>query len=208
MALIESEIKIMEKEQLTWPDISVAAASMFNIMGTNNEIAFAQKVWQNLSGLNLTSYSNNLELIKLKILFVALGDLYKDFCKLAYNKQTKFNYNDLLKLMDIDEYTLGRFYQATIKPKENKLPNDFSASKALEEFSKFFRKEIYQLLLKSRGSTHSLILCLWRAAYPYSDQDNFNDIKILFTDFSPANDKAQSWINLGCYILLDSEEAF
>lgn len=196
----------MLKETLTWIEIIDAAISMFNIMGTNKEVAFAQNVWDKLSELNLTSYSNNLELIKLKILFVAFADLYKDFCKVAYDKQTKFNYNDLLKLMDIDEFTIGRFYQAVIKPKENKLPADFNASNALEEFSKYFRKDIYQFLLKSCGSTHSLILCLWRAAYPYSDQDNFDDFKILFTDFSPANDKAQSWVNLGCYILLENEE--
>lgn len=38
----------MEKEQLTWLDINEAAASMFNIMGTNKEVAFAQNVWQKL----------------------------------------------------------------------------------------------------------------------------------------------------------------
>lgn len=196
----------MLKATLNWTDIKAAAISMFNIMGTNKEVAFAQKVWDKLSELNLTSYFNNLELIKLKILFITLGDLYKDFCKLAYDKQTILNYNDLLKLMNIDHFTLGRFYQATIKPIESKLADDFNSSKALEEFSKYFRKDIYQLLLKSCGSTHSLILCLWRAAYPYSDQDNFEDLKILFTDFSPANDKAQSWVNLGCYVLLENEE--
>lgn len=48
----------MEKEKLTWSDISYAAASMFNIMKNNKEVAFAQNIWQKLSELNLTSYSS------------------------------------------------------------------------------------------------------------------------------------------------------
>ena len=194
----------MEKEQLTWPDISDAASAMFNIMGNNKEVAFAQNVWQKLSELNLTSYSNNLELIKLKILFLALGDLYKDFCKVAFEKQTKFAYNDLLKKMNIDEFTLGRFYQSSIKPKENKLPDDFNSSKALEELTKYFRKDIFQLLLKALGSSNMLFISLWCTTNPDLDQDNLDIIKI-FLDTSLTICNAQSWISSGCYILLESE---
>jgi len=194
----------MDKEQLTWIDLEASASSMFNIMGTNKEIPFAQNVWQKLSALNLTSYSNNLGLIKLKILFVALGVFYKDFCKVTFKKQTEFNYNDLLKMLNIDEFTLGRFYQLTIKPKENKLPDDFNASKALEGLTKHLRKDIFQLLLKALGSSNMLFISLWRTTNPNLDQDNLDIIKI-FLDTSPAICNAQSWISSGCYILLENE---
>lgn len=197
----------MNKEQLNWNDIKTAASSMFNIMGTNKEVAFAENVWQKLSELNLTSYSNHLELIKLKIQFVALGVLYKDFCKVTFEKQTAFNYNDLLKVLNIDEFTLGRFYQVAINPKENKLPDDFNASKALEELTKHLRKDIYHLLLKALGSSHTLFISLWCTTNPDLDQDKLDIIKI-FMDTSPTNCNAQSWISGGCYIPLENESEY
>jgi hypothetical protein len=198
---------VINEEELTWTNIKDAAISMFNIMGTNKEVAFAQKVWDKLSELNLTSYSNNLELIKLKILFVAFGVFYKDFCKVSFEKQTEFNYDHLLKVLKIDEFTLGRFYQLNIKPKENKLPENFNASKALEELSKHFRKEIYQLLSKVLGSGSTLFISLWRTTNPDLDQDKLDIIKILM-DTSPASCNAQSWINSGCYNLIEDESEF
>lgn len=197
---------VINEEELTWTNIKDAAISIFNIMGTNKEVAFAQKVWDKLSELNLTSYSNNLELIKLKILFVAFADLYKDFCKVTYDKQTKFNYNDLLKLMDIDEFTIGRFYQAVIKPKENKLPADFNASNALEEFSKYFRKDIFQLLLTVYHSGRMLFVALWRTTYPDSDEDNLKDYEVPFYNLTKAKSKAYNWVESGSYVLLENGE--
>lgn len=198
----------MITKQLTWNKIKAVAPLMFNIMGTNKEIAFAHNVWQKLSQLNLTAYSTNLELVKLKIQFVALGVLYKDFCKVTFEKQTAFNYNDLLKVLNIDEFTLGRFYQETIKPRENKLPDDFNASKALEELTEYFRTDIFQLLFKFGGSSFRLFILLWRAAYPYSDEDNLTDIELFYNHLTPAKSIAYNWIENGCYILLDRESEF
>lgn len=198
----------MGKEQITWVVISDAASSMFNIMGHNKEVGFAENVWQKFSELGLTSYSNSFESIKIKILFLALGHLYKDFCNLAYDKHTIFNYRFLLTMMNIDEFTLGRFYQEYIKPKEIKIPDDFSSSKALEELSKYFRKDIYKLLFKVCGSSFGLFISLWRSTYPYSDEDNLNDTEIFYNNLTPAKSKVYTWIENGCYVILDKDIEF
>lgn len=193
----------MKREQLTWFDVKDVASSMFNIMGNGKEIVFAENVWQKLSELGLTSYSNNFERVKIAILFFAIGDLYRDFCTLVYDKNTKFAYSDLLIKMNIDELTLGRFYQEYIKPIEKKLPDDFDSNKAVEELSKYFRKDIYKFLLKACGSSFGLLAGLWRSTYPYSDEDNLTDIQILyFSSITPEKEKAHSWIENGCYVLL------
>lgn len=70
--------------------------------------------------------------------------------------------------MDIDELTLGRFYQEIVRPKEKNLPENFNSSQALEELSKYLRKEIYKLLLKVCGSSNGLFILLWRSTYPYT----------------------------------------
>lgn len=196
----------MVKGQITWKDIFEAATSIFNITGTNKEIAFAQNVWHKLSDLGLASYSNNFEKVKIKILFLSLGVLYKDFCNIAYDKHTLFNYNDLLNLINIDEFILGRFYQENIKPKESKLLYDFNSSNALEELSKYYRKDIYKLLLKVFGSSNSLFISLWRSTYPYSNEDNLKDYEIIFNNLTPAKTKAFNWIEDGCYVILDKGE--
>lgn len=193
----------MNKEQLTWLDVNDAAYSMFNIMGNSREIGFAENTWQKLSELGLTSYSNNFEKIKIKILFFSLGDLYRDFCNLVYDKSFKFKYSDLIRMMDIDVFTLGRFYQEIIKPKENKLPADFSSSKALEELSKYFRKDIYKLLSKIYGTGAVLFINLWRPTDPYPDENTLKDIENLYINFTPAKAKAYSWIENGCYVILE-----
>ncbi len=199
-------IRFMLNETLTWIEIKAAAASMFNIMGNGKEVIFAQNVWQKLSELGLTSYSNNFEQVKIKILFIAFGDLYKDLCIVAYGKHTTVNYDDLLKQLNIDEFTLGRFYQEIIKPKENKLPADFNASNALEEFSKFFRKDIFQLLLTVYHSGRMLFVALWRTTYPDSDEDNLKDYEVPFYNLTPAKSKAYNWVESGCYVLLEDKE--
>jgi len=198
----------MDKEQLTWFDVKASASYMFNIMGHNKGIGFAENVWQKFTDSSLNSYSNNFELIKLKLLFLSFGDLYKDFCKVVYNKHTVFMHTDLLKLMSIDEFTLGRFYQEIIKPKEKKIPANFNSSKALEELSKYFRKDIFKLLVNVCGSSNALFISLWRSTYPYSDEDNLKDFELLFNNLTPAKSKAYSWIENGCYVILDSEAAF
>lgn len=192
----------MKKEQLTWFDVKDAAFSMFNIMGNSKEIGFAENVWQKLSELGLTSYSNNFERVKIAILFYAFGDLYKDFCNLVYDKYTNFAYGDLLMKMNIDELTLGRFYQECIKPKEKNILDNFSTSDALVELSKYYRKEIYQLLIKACGWKNGLFLCLWRATYPYSDQDNLKDYEVIFLNTTPESDRAFKWVTDGCYVLI------
>ena len=193
----------MNKEQLTWFDVKDAASSIFNVMGNNKEIGFAENVWQKLSELGLTTYSNNFERVKIAILFFALGDLYRDFCNLVYDKYTKFAYSDLLKMINIDELTLGRFYQEYIKPKEKNIPDNFSSYDALDELSKHFRKDIYKLLLKACGSSFELFTSLWRATYPYSDEDNLTDIQILyFSSMTPEKERAHTWITNGCYVLI------
>lgn len=193
----------MDKKQLTWFDVKDSASSMFNIMGHKKEIGFAENVWQKLSELELASYSNDFERVKITILFFALADLYRDFCNLVYDKHSKFIYDDLLKQMNVDEFTLGRFYQENIKPKEKKIPDNFQVNDALAELTKYFRKEIFKLLLKVYGSINGLYISLWRSAYPYSDQDNLKDYEILFKDLSPESIKAQHWINNGCYVILE-----
>lgn len=198
----------MDKDQLTWFDVKDAASYMFNIMGNNKEVGFADNVWQKFTESSLTSYSNSFELIKLKILFLSLGELYNDFCKVVYDKHSVFMYSDLLKMMDTDEFTLGRFYQEIIKPKEKKLPDNFSSSKAFVELSKYFRKDIYNLLVKVCGSSFGLFISLWRASYPYSDEDNLNDTEIFYNNLTPAKSKAYSWIENGCYVILDNEKDF
>lgn len=117
-------------------------------------------------------------------------------------------HTDLLKLMSIDEFTLGRFYQEIIKPKEKKIPANFNSSKALEELSKYFRKDIFKLLVNVCGSSNALFISLWRSTYPYSDEDNLKDFELLFNNLTPAKSKAYSWIENGCYVILDSEAAF
>lgn len=194
----------MKNKKLTWFDVKDAASSMFNIMGNSKEIGFAEKVWQKLSELGLTSYSNNFERVKIAILFFALGDLYRDFCNLVYDKYTKYAYSDLLMKMNIDELTLGRYYQECIKPKEKNIPDNFSSSDALEELAKYYRKDIYKLLLKACRSSFGLFICLWRAAYPFSDEDNLTDIQILyFSSITPEKEKAHTWIENGCYVMLE-----
>lgn len=111
-------------------------------------------------------------------------------------------YSDLLKMMNIDELTLGRFYQECIKPKEKNIPDNFSSSDALEELSKYIRKDIYKLLIKACGWSNGLFLCLWRATYPYSDQDNLKDFEAIYLNTAPESDKAFKWINDGCYVLI------
>jgi hypothetical protein len=196
------------KDQLNWFNVKDAASSMFNIIGNNKEVGFAESVWQKLSEFGLTSYSNSFEIIKIKILFLALGDLYKDFCKVVYDKHTIFKYGDLIKMMNIDEFILGRFYQEIIKSKGNIIQDNFSSSKALEELSKHYRKDIYKLLFKVCGSTFGLFISLWRAAYPYSDEDNLSDIELFYNNLTPAKSKAYSWIENGCYVILDIEAGF
>jgi len=89
----------MDKEQLTWIDLEASASSMFNIMGNNKELEFVENVWQKLSEQGLTTYSTPFECVKIKILYFALGVLYKDFCKIVYDKHNVIMYTDLLKLM-------------------------------------------------------------------------------------------------------------
>lgn len=77
----------MNKEQLTWAEICKVATSIFNIMGINKEVGFAEKVWQKLSEFGLTSYSNSFERVKIKVLFLAFWDLHNDFCNVAYDRR-------------------------------------------------------------------------------------------------------------------------
>src|SRR4051812_25557705 len=93
-----------ERRVVEWKDVARDAELLFDVWTEGHELYWAMKCWQALVQKGLASYSNQLEYTLVLIRLIALAQMYKDFCDLAF-----YEYHDSEHNKWADELGLSNF---------------------------------------------------------------------------------------------------
>ena len=97
-----------ELRTIQWQEVSENADSLFRVWTDGRELQWAQKSWQALSKLGLTSYTNQVERTFVTIRFIALADIYRNFCDLAFDEAHEPEYTAWADEMNLDIFRVAQ----------------------------------------------------------------------------------------------------
>src|SRR3990172_11861772 len=79
---------------VAWEDVDDAAGAAFSIWVEQPELEWARRAWGVLAQAGLTAYSSERGRLRVLVRFVALADIYHQFCHLAWGEYYKPEYGD------------------------------------------------------------------------------------------------------------------
>lgn len=106
---------MLKTEKLSWEGVLPAAREAFDIWVGQPELRWAKKAWRHITSAGLANYTNELEYYMACVRFLALADVYHDWCAIAWDEN--HSYEDILYAAEefrFDPFRLGQL----IGPKE------------------------------------------------------------------------------------------
>lgn len=198
---------------LLWKDIKKTTNEIFNIWVGNPELLWAHDAWQKISEQGLASYENELEKQIVLMRLFALGTLYHEFCKIAFEENGYVNYIWWIEALPNDgiflsPFRLGQLVGSNYRSNEVILDEDNEQEFIAETVNSLVeqqRKIIVSALLKGYGSSSLLFAKLWISNRIPSDIDeNSNDMfdaetldDVLNTNINGYKMQAFNWIEDG-----------
>ena len=148
---------------LTWEDVSPVAQQAFSVWAHGCEYQWAQVAWSHLADACLTAYQTEGDRCRVAIRFLALAQIYLDWCARADEQE---EYDDLSGWADelgIGAFRLGQLAATARIEGDN---DEALRDAALSRFTHRARPEVREALLKGFGGNDGLFLSLWRINHP------------------------------------------
>jgi hypothetical protein len=183
-------------KKLGWEDVLPAAEVAFSIWVGQPEIRWAKTAWRHIMKAGLANYANELEYCKACLRFLALADVYYDWCLIAWNEE--YFDDEIMEAwehFEIRPFRLGQL----IGP--NELIEGYYSqrdlvSSAIGALVGTSRREVVQAILSGFGDTPDLFISLYNSDKSKKEEmitENWelNHVEVGFST-------AYGWIEEGC----------
>ena len=151
---------VREPHQIGWDRFVEVAEELFKVLG-RSELLWARQAWESLAKAGLADASSELDRHRVAIRFIALATIYREFCTLAWKKNTRSHYAEWAVFLDLYPLRLGQLLgeKATLpeKAKEERLLDEAVALLANRE-----RPALHKALLAAFGGVSKLFIAMWR----------------------------------------------
>jgi hypothetical protein len=155
---------------LDWEAVEAAAKLAFSVWVDHPEREWAKQAWHHVTAAGLTLYSCERERTKAAVRFVALAELYLDFCAIALDEQTGRDTWYLAEPLGITEEDVRALHGAGKRESEDdESDDDDLPGYILEELSDRVRPEVVSAILRGFDGPTELFLSLWRSHLPEPD---------------------------------------
>lgn len=149
-----------EPHQIGWDRLAEVAEELFKVLG-RSELVWAHQAWDHLVKAGFADASTELDRHRVAIRFVALASVYREFCSLAWKRNTRSHYSEWAVFLDLYPLRLGQLLgeKATLpeKAKEEKLLDEAVAVLANRE-----RAQLHKTLVSAWGGVSKLFTSMWR----------------------------------------------
>ncbi len=185
-------IHTLQNTVVKWNELKDAADRILSIFLSGEETKFAHKAWNYIIKAGLAEYSSPDEDVIVKMRFIALVDVYLDYCRIAHEEDHDSEYYDWIDHLDLEADRIPPVYESLFPNSE--ADKDLDVSDKIRVLSDYFRKEIVNCLIKGFGSESILFLAFWKSTHTRNKE---KDSEILN---SLSLDKLQvyEWIDNGC----------
>ncbi len=188
---------------LDWETVEPAARLAFSVWVDHPEREWAKQAWHHVTAAGLTLYSCERERTRAAVRFIALAELYLDFCAIALDEPTDGNAWYLAEPLGITAKGLRDLSDRdTPEPEDEDAPTEI-----LEELSDSVRAEVVSALLRGFDGPTPLFLSLWRSHLPEPDHLFDEDDRLaadwetndeILNDFTFRKADAYEWVCQGC----------
>ena len=183
-------------EKLRWADVFPAAEVAFNIWVGHPEIEWAKTAWRHIMKAGLANYTNELEYFKGCLRFLALADIYYDWCSIAWDEDHSDEaILDASEYFEMHPYRLGQL----IGPKElieKRITRKEFVKSAIRALVGTARMEVVEAILGGFGGTKGLLMSLYNSSSSKRDHMITEAWELDYVEL--GLDNAFSWIEAGC----------
>ena len=185
---------------VAWEEIEEAADSAFNIWLGQPEIRWAHLAWAEMGRAGLTSYGTGVERTIVLLRFIALSEVYWDFCACAWQEDPPMGSMELADVVEISAFRMGQLLGPEFLPDPESQEEEIFEY-ALREALDSSRTNVVQALLKGFGHATWLFISLWLssndkyAGVPWDalDPDVIDEV----TNHNPYGAEAYAWVESG-----------
>ena len=178
-----------QKDFVRWEDVERCASRAFDVWTHGAEKEWARTTWGLLCAAGLANYDNEVEPYEVRLLFLALGGFYRDFCALACEERSEPVYSYWAEELNLDSFVLGQIL--------GREP-DLDSSEALNLLVNRARPRL-ATLLETVFDGNDLLLCSLCRTY----DDDLSDDETL-NDPTPDQMAAYEWLQQGAYPVLEA----
>lgn len=185
-----------EHKTVNWNDVLPAAEVAFSIWVGQPEISWAKEAWGHIIKAGLANYANELEYCKVCLRFLALADIYYDWCSIVWDED--HDYSMILiasEDFEISPFRLGQLVGPNRMLEDNATEDGFEIE-AICTLVSAVREEVVQALLKGFDDATGLFISLLNSNKSKSEEMITGNWELNYVEFSWIN--AYGWIESGC----------
>jgi hypothetical protein len=149
-----------ELRTVEWVEVSENAEFLFHVWTKGRDLQWAQKSWQALSKRSLTSYTDQVERTSVIIRLIALADIYRKFCDLAFDEPHEPEYTAWASELNIEAFRVAQCTGPQFE-RDEEADADTLFDQALCELVEEARPAIYEALKTDFGDDSLLFVSLW-----------------------------------------------
>jgi hypothetical protein len=185
---------------LGWEEVEAAAPAAFDVWCGGADVAWARSAWKVLTQAGLTQYRDGVGRAEVLLRFLALGEVYRDFCACAWEEHTESSLPELAAALGLNPFRLGQYlgtaFEATGEEEEPPLEEGLAAAVGR------VRAGVVRALRAHYGSDDALFLWMWisndpdRAGRSWEAMDD-DELDEVLNDPTPGRCAAYAWITDG-----------
>jgi len=163
-------------------------------------VAWARSAWAVLARAGLTRYRDGVGRAEVLLRFLALGEVYRDFCACAWDERTECSLPELAGALGLNPFRLGQYlgaaFEATGEEEEPPLEEALAAAVGR------LRAGVVRALRAHHGSDDALFLWMWIANDPDRAGRDWvaledDELVEVMNDPTPGRCAAYAWITDG-----------
>lgn len=184
---------------LSWEELEPLASEWDCVWNDPPKLEWAKEAWRILTEAGLTSYSSEIDRVRVAMRFLGLAGLFADFYQIAFTDGFEPQYLDLCNGLEITPFRLG---QLVGEDSEWSFEEE-DLDSLLQSLANDSRKEIYLALTSGFGGLSGLFISLWKSnpaacSADYGD-DGEEDNLIVSNNLTPEKFEVYQWLSEGCY---------
>src|SRR3990172_2682325 len=155
------------KALVAWEDLQDTANLAFSIWVHQPELRWAKQAWGILEGAGLTFCATERERYQVLVRFIALADLYHEFCHLAWEEMYEPALREWAEVLRLSPFRIGQLAGLAGVDEwpddDGTADDDEAVTAALMGLVHRARDEIIPVLQVGFGGVDGLFVALWRS---------------------------------------------
>lgn len=186
-------------DKLTWDDVEEVAEEAFDLGPEQAGLAWAKLAWETLSRTEATSYKTDRDRTQIALRFLALADLYRDFCCLMWQQCCRTAHYEWAMELEVSAFRMGQF--VGLNPSLDDDDDDFAFSYAVEHLTNEARGDVVHALLYCFRGEQKLFLSLLGETADHRENSHKDDVENFASALVGPELSAFEWLRQGCPLL-------